>query len=180
MGVDGSATQSGSSGSGSSAGDVEWCPQPAPPVRSPWRRRAARWVFATIIVAQAALILRGYHDPHKFFAYQPFNESDTWRADLFRVTVDGQELPVVDGAWLGYSWDELVGTVRLSDPSRLRHADSGAAATIDFLDEALDWVADHTPTDTETWMWRAEVTWYRNTRGPFTTMLTSDPREEAG
>lgn len=172
MGVDRSATRSGD------AAD-EAGPRSEPAARPRWRRRAARWVFTTIIVVQAALILRGYHDPHKFFAYQPFNESDTWRAELIRVTVDGRQIPVVDGVWLDYSWDELVGTPRLRDPGRLRHASSGAAATIDFLDEALDWVADHSPADTETLTWRAEVTWYRNSRGPFTTVLTSEPREEA-
>ena len=29
-------------------------------------------------------------------------------------------------------------------------------------------------------VWEAEVTWYHNTRGPFTTVLSSDPRAEAG
>jgi len=147
-------------------------------VRPRWRLRAAQVFFVVVLLVQAGLILRAYHDPHKFFGYQPFNESDTWQAELWRVTVDGDRVPIDDGGWSGYDWDELVGVPRLADPDRLRHASAGAAATIDFLDEALDWVADNTPNDTETRYLEAEVTWYRNTRGPFRTVLRSDVREE--
>jgi hypothetical protein len=146
--------------------------------RPAWRARAARVFFVTALFAQAALILRAYHDPHKFFGYQPFNESDTWQADLWRVTTDGDRVPIVDGRWLDYSWNELVGTPRLTNPGRQRHASSGAAATIDFLDEALDWVANHTPDDTETLYLEADVTWYRNSRGPNHIVLRSEPRPE--
>jgi hypothetical protein len=142
--------------------------------------RVAKVFVAVVLVTQAGLLVRGYHDPHKFFGYQPFNESDTWRADLWRVTADGRRLPIDDGEWAGYSWNDLVGVPRLTDPDRTRHASAGAAATIDFLDEALDWVADHTPADTETSYLEAEVTWFHNTRGPFHTVLRSDAREEAG
>lgn len=148
-------------------------------MRPRWRARAARLFFVAVLIGQAALILRAYHDPHKFFGYQPFNESDTWRAELHRITADGERIRIVDGNWLGYSWDELVGTSRLTHSGDLRHANSGAAATIDFMDEALDWVADHTPDDTETVVLEAVVTWYRNTRGPKVTILRSEPREEA-
>ncbi len=151
----------------------------AAPTRRAWRTRAARVFFVGVVLAQAGLIVRAYHDPHKFFGYQPFNESDTWQADLFRVATDGERVPIVDGRWLDYSWDDLVGVPRLTQPGRLRHASSGAAATIDFLDEALDWVADHTPDDTETLYLEAEVTWFRNTRGPHHTDLRSEAREEA-
>lgn len=150
-----------------------------PAARPRWRTRAARVFFVAVLFVQAVLILRAYHDPHKFFGYQPFNESDTWRAELYRITSDGERIRIVDGNWLGYSWDELVDNPRLTRPERLRHAASGAAATIDFMDEALDWVADHTPDDTESVVIEAEVTWYRNTRGPNVTILSSDPREEA-
>lgn len=151
------------------------------PARRPaWRVRTAQIFFVVVLLAQAGLILRGYHDPHKFFGYQPFNESDTWQADLWRVTADGERVPIVDGRWSGYDWDDLVGVPRLRGPERLRHASSGAAATLDFLDEALDWVAAHTPDDTETRHLEAEVTWYRNSRGPFTTVLRSEARDEAG
>ena len=150
-----------------------------PSARPSWRAKVARVFFVVVVLVQAGLILRGYHDPHKFFGYQPFNESDTWRARLWRVTADGERVPIVDGRWSGYDWDDLVGVPRLTGPERLRHANSGAPATIDFLDEALDWVADHTPADTETHYLEAEVTWFHNTRGPHHTTLRSELREEA-
>ena len=64
-------------------------------------------------------------------------------------------------------------------PGSLRHASAGGPATIDFLEEALDWVADHTPADTETLYLEADVTWFHNTRGPLRTVLRSHDREEA-
>ena len=67
----------------------------------------------------------------------------------------------------------------LQRPERLRHAYSGLDASLDFLDEALDWVADNTPADTETLYLEAEVTGLRNTRGPEHRTLRSDDREEA-
>jgi hypothetical protein len=154
--------------------------QGARATRPRWRVRAAQVFVVVVLAAQVGLVLRAYHDPHKFFGYQPFNESDTWQAELWRVTADGERVPVVEGRWSGYDWDDLVGVPRLTGPDRLRHASAGAAATVDFLDEALDWVADHTPADTETRYLEAEVTWYHNTRGPFRTVLRSDVREEAG
>ena len=48
---------------------------------------------------------------------------------------------------------------------------------VDFLDEALDWVADHTPDDTETAYLEATVTAYHNTRGPETHVLRSHRRD---
>jgi hypothetical protein len=148
--------------------------------RPRWRARAARVFFVAVVLTQAGLIVRGYHDPHKLFGYQPFNESDVWRADLWRVTTDGDRVPIVGGRWSTYDWDELVDVPGLSGPERLRHANAGAPATIDFLDRALDWVADHTPEDTETLYLEAEVSWFHNTHGPYRTVLRSHEREAAG
>ena len=145
--------------------------------RPRWRARLVRAFFVTVLAAQAVLLVRGYGDPHHFFAFQPFNDSDIWRADLYRVTPGGERRPVDDGTWFGYSWDELVDVPQLVRPDRLRHANTSAASTIDFLDEALDWVAAHTPRDTETRYLVAEVTWFHNTRGPHTVTLRSDERE---
>jgi hypothetical protein len=149
-------------------------------VRSRWRARLVRGFFVAVLAAQAALLVRGYGDPHHFFAFQPFNDSDTWRAEIYRVTASGERATVDDGTWFGYSWDELVDVPQLRSPGRLRHASTSAASTIDFLDEALDWVARHTPRDTETRYLEAEVTWFHNTRGPYSTTLRSAEREGAG
>ena len=147
--------------------------------RPRWRAVLVRGFVAAVLVGQAGLVVRSYWDPHNFFGFQPFNESSTWRADIVRVTTDGRRVPI-DEPWPGgYDWDDLVGWGVLQDPGRLKHAYSGLDASLDFLDEALDWVADHTPDDTETTRLEAEVTGYRNTRGPHRLVLRSELREEA-
>lgn len=148
-------------------------------VRPRWRSRLARGFFVGVLLAQAVLIVRSYSDPHNFFGWQPFNESSTWRADIVRVTADGDRVPIEEAWPGGYDWDELVGWRVVQRPGVMKHAYSGLDASLDFLDEALDWVADHTPGDTETLYLEAEVTGYRNTRGPEHRVLRSDEREEA-
>ena len=139
------------------------------------RRVGARLVFATLALGQLYFIQRGDTDPHKHFAFRPFQESDTFRADIVRVTVDGRRVPV-QRPWSGYRWHELVRERGLAHPERLSHASSGARSVIAFLDEALDWVAEHTPRDVETLYYRAEVTYFHNRRGPFQVSLRSRTR----
>ena len=147
-------------------------------VRPRWRARLVRGFVAVVLVGHALLIVRGYADPHKFFAFQPFNESSTWRADIVRVTADGRRIPIEEPWPGGYEWDELVRWRVLERPGTMRHAYSGLGTALDFLDDALDWVADHTPDDDETLYLEASVTGYRNTRGPETRVLRSAVREE--
>ena len=66
-----------------------------------------RVVVVAVVVVQLVLVARGYWADHKEFAFQMFQESSTWRADVVRVTADGRRLPVEAG-WAGYRWDELV------------------------------------------------------------------------
>lgn len=147
--------------------------------RPRWRARLVRGVFVAVVLAQALLIVRSYDDPHNFFGFQPFNESSTWRADVVRVTVDGRRIPI-DEPWPGgYEWNDLVGWGVVQHPERTKHAFSGLDAALDFFAESLDWVADHTPDDTETLYLEADVTGFRNTRGPDRRTLRSDDREEA-
>lgn len=149
-------------------------------VRPRWRARLVRGFVAVVLVGHAALLVRGYDDPHKFFAFQPFNESSTWRADIVRVTADGRRVPI-EGPWPGgYEWDELVDWGVLERPGVARHAYSGVGASLDFLDDALDWVADNTPEDSETLYLEARTEAYRNTRGPEVRIMRSELREEAG
>lgn len=143
--------------------------------RPRWRRRLALGFAAAIVMVQFGFALNGYREPHKFFAFQPFNESSTWRADIVRVTWSGERVPV-DENWGDYRWDELVDMSALRSPSTLRHAYMGVGATVDFLDDALDWVATHTPDDHETRYLEATVTYYKNTRGPTVTVLRSEER----
>ena len=130
---------------------------------------------AGMLAVQVGFAVNGYREPHKFFAFQPFNESSTWQADIVRVTWGGERLPVDDG-WGDYQWDELVDMAALKSPATLRHAYMGVGATVDFLDDALDWVATHTPNDRETRYLEATVTYFKNTRGPTVTVLRSVER----
>ena len=145
--------------------------------RPRWRIRAARIVFVGVLVIQIGLAVNGYREPHKYFAFQPFNESSTWQAEIVRVTWDGRRIPI-DEPWSGYDWDTLVDMSALQQPGALRHAYMGVGATLDFLDHALDWIADNTPADSETRYLVATVTYYENTRGPHHTELRSHEREE--
>ncbi len=148
--------------------------------RPPATARLVRALFVVVLVGQAVLIARSYADPHNFFGFQPFNESSTWRADIVRVTDDGRRVPI-DAPWPGgYRWDDLVGWDVLTRPAQLKQAYSGLDGTLDYLDQALDWVADHTPDDTQTRYLEADVTAYRNTRGPEHRVLRSHERELRG
>jgi hypothetical protein len=149
-------------------------------VRPVWRARLVRAFVVVVLLGHAALLVRSYWDPHNFFGFQPFNESSTWRADVVRVTVDGRRVPIGEPWPGGYDWDELVGWGVLERPTVLRHAYTGLDASLDFLDEALDWVAAHTPADTETLYLEAVTEGYRNTRGPEVRVLRSEHRADAG
>ncbi|MCA9616214.1 MAG: hypothetical protein KC586_25840, partial [Myxococcales bacterium] len=64
------------------------------------RRLLPRLFFAVVVVAQVYFVARGTGDPHKHFAWRPFNESDTWSADIVRVTRDGRRVPIEE-PWAG-------------------------------------------------------------------------------
>ncbi|MFP5320957.1 MAG: hypothetical protein ACLGIC_03830 [Acidimicrobiia bacterium] len=147
-------------------------------VRPRWRARLVRGFVALVLVGHGALLARGYVDPHKLFAFQPFNESSVWRTDVVRVTVDGRRVPIEEDWPGGYDWDELVGWGVLERPAAARHAYSGVGASVDFFAESLDWVADHTPDDHETLRLEAVVESWRNTRGPTVEVFRSADREE--
>jgi len=64
----------------------------------------------------------------------------------------------------------------LSSPGVRHHADAGLDNQLAFLDAALDYVADHTPRDTETRYLEAVVTTWHNTDDPKTVVLRSEDR----
>jgi len=132
-------------------------------------------VFVGVIVAQLAFVVRGYHSAHKEFAFQMFPEASTWQADIVRVTEDGRRVPISE-PWDGYRWSQLVTSRGLSSPGVKHHADAGLDNQIAFLDAALDYVADHTPLDTETRYLEAVVTTWHNTDPPEVVVLRSDDR----
>jgi hypothetical protein len=134
-----------------------------------------RLVVLTVVAAQLFFVARGYWSDHRQFAFQMFPESSTWRADVVRVTADGQRVPI-ELPWAGYSWDQLVRTRGLSYPAVRHHADSGLDNQLAFLGAALDWVAAHTPRDRDTRYLEARVTAWHNDDPPRVEVLRSHVR----
>jgi hypothetical protein len=137
-----------------------------------------RVVVALVVVAQLALVARGYRSAHKEFAFHMFPESSTWEADVVRVTAGGARVPVGE-PWSGYRWDELVTSRGLAHPEIRHHADAGLDNQVAFLAAALDYVADHTPRDDETRYLEARVTTWHNTDAPEVSVLRSHERAPA-
>ena len=133
-----------------------------------------RVVVVAVVAAQAFFVARGYWSSHKEFAFQMFP-----RAEITRVTADWQRIPITE-PWDGYRWGELVDSRGLSTPSERHHADAGLDNQLAFLDAALDWVAVHTPLDTETQYLEAVVTTWHNTDDPQVVVLRSVDRSAAG
>lgn len=168
--------------------DADSAPEVAQPsTATPWqchgmgRRRvwARRIVVAVVVVAQLGFVARGYGSAHKEFAFQMFPESSTWRADIVRVTTDGQRIPVAE-PWAGYRWSDLAPDRGLAFPGRRRYADAGLDNQLAFLDAALDYVARNTPADDETVYLEAVVTTWYNDDEPGTVVMRSVEREVTG
>ena len=138
-----------------------------------------RVVVVAVVVVQLVLVARGYWADHKEFAFQMFPESSTWRAEIVRVTADGQRVPI-EAPWSGYRWEELVPDRGLAYPSIRHHADAGLDNQLAFLGAALDWVADNTPRDHETRYLEARVTSWHNADAPQVEVLRSGERGAAG
>jgi hypothetical protein len=135
-------------------------------------------LVALVVIVQLGLVARGYWSDHKEFAFQMFPESSTWKADIVRVTADGDRIPITE-AWAGYRWGDLVEQRGLDRPDVRRHADAGVDNQLAFLDAALDWIAGHTPRDDETLYIEATVTYWHNTDSPEVVVLRSRDREVA-
>jgi hypothetical protein len=135
-----------------------------------------RVVVLSVVALQLGFAVRGYSSDHKPFAFQMFPESSTWRADVVRVTSDGQRVPI-ERPWSGYRWDALVGNVGLQYPAVRNHADAGLANQLAFLRSALDWVADNTPRDHDTRYLEATVTSWHDADPPQTEVFRSTVRE---
>lgn len=144
-----------------------------------WRVVARRVVVGVVVVAQLTFVVRAYFSDHREFGYQMFPESSTWQADIVRVTSDGRRVSISE-PWFGYRWGDMVRSRGLSRPSVRHHADAGLDNQLAFLDAALDYVAEHTPLDSETQYLEAVVTAWHNTDDPTTVVLRSDDRVRAG
>ena len=138
-----------------------------------------RVIVLAVVLLQLGFIARGYWADHKEFAFQMFPESSTWRASLFRVTADGERVPI-DRPWFGYRWEDMVRDRGLSYPQYRHHADAGLDNQLAFLRSALDWVAANTPRDHETRYLEARVTAWHNDDPPRVEVFRSRAREEGG
>lgn len=138
-----------------------------------------RVIVLAVVLLQLGFIARGYWADHKEFAFQMFPESSTWRATLFRVTADGERVPI-DRPWFGYRWEDMVRDRGLSYPQYRHHADAGLDNQLAFLRAALNWVAANTPRDDETRYLEARVTAWHNDDPPRVEVFRSRAREEAG
>jgi hypothetical protein len=138
-----------------------------------------RVIVLAVVLLQLGFIARGYWADHKEFAFQMFPESSTWRASLFRVTADGERVPI-DRPWFGYRWEDMVRDRGLSYPTYRHHADAGLDNQLAFLRAALDWVAANTPRDHESRYLEARVTSWHNDDPPRVEWFRSRAREEAG
>jgi hypothetical protein len=137
-----------------------------------------RLVVVAVVALQLFFVARGYWSDHREFALQMFPESSTWRASVVRVTFDGRRVPI-ERPWAGYRWEELVRSRGLSYPAVRRHADSGLANQLAFLEDALDWVARNTPRDRQTRYLQATVTAWHNDDPPKVEVFRSRVRDGA-
>lgn len=129
-----------------------------------------------LVALQLTMVVRAYWAPHKEFGFQMFPEASQWQAEVYRVTDAGERVPATE-PWFGYEWNALMPGRGLISPWRRHHADAGVDNQLEFLAEALDWVADNTPRDTETVRWEADVTVWPNLAGPERIVLTSERRD---
>ncbi len=143
------------------------------------RTIARRVVFLGVIALQLLFVARGYWSDHKEFAFQMFPEASTWQADVVRVLDDGRRVPV-DQPWDGHSWARLVREGGLQVPAARHHADAGVDNQLAFLREALEYVATHTPADTQTRFYEAHVTYWHNDDPARTVVFRSRARPARG
>ncbi len=142
------------------------------------RRGAAKVFFVFVVSAQFYFVVAAYDNPHKHFGYQPFSQSSTWESSIVRVLHSGERIDIRDG-WEGYRWSELVRERGLDAPWVRRSAPSGVESTLDFFQQALNWVATHTPRDRETRYFEAHVRYIKNRGAPQTVVMRSVERPAA-
>ena len=125
-----------------------------------------RVIVGAVLTVQALFLVRGIWADHPVFAWRMFPEASDWRADIARVGTDGRRTPIDDAAW-----SQLVRGRGLSNPSVRHHADAGVDNQLAFLRSALRWYADH---DGKPGVIEADVTYWRNVRGPTRIVYRSD------
>jgi hypothetical protein len=145
----------------------------------------SRIAFAACwIVGQAALVLTASARADGIFGFRMFPEASTIEIHLARQ-VRGQLVVAPAGEWSArdaagqlrhFSWHDRVRDPALASLDAPVFASYGVDAQLARLRRALQDVADHTPEDAETERLHADVTVWRNGRGPVTLMAESGSR----
>lgn len=128
----------------------------------------------------------GQKQPDHVLGFQMFNEASRLTIHLKREVRSGAKrklVRVVDGHWRApnqagqvrdYSWPELVTYSPLNQLDRSVHASYGLDAQLMRLQQALDYVARHTPDDAQTLALVADVETTRNGQPPSKVRLRAE------
>lgn len=123
-----------------------------------WEGAKATFAAAWLAV-QGVLVVSAGQRPDAAFGFRMFSESSTLEVHLFRELPDGTRVEVENGEWVAkdrdgiphrISWGSHVKEPNLTAFGVTMHAAYGAAAQVQRWSAALDYVAAHTPDDTET------------------------------
>jgi len=141
--------------------------------------------FCSLYIAvQLTFIVRGHFVSSKHFAFWMFPESTYFTASLRRVLADGRQVKTAKGSWIvqtesgqvRYKWQSFV-TGYLLDRLEVRQRGKGTFNdTLKYYQAALNYVAERTPQDKETYQLVMKIR-YRRAGGPEETIvLESRPR----
>jgi hypothetical protein len=138
---------------------------------------------------QAFFIVRAHFVVDKRFGFWMFAESSRFKAELYREFADGRLekalhgqwwVTTADGRYILYSWDNYVRRFRLNPLERFSRAKRGIGVTLEYFQQALDYVAERIPEDRETVKLVLRVQ-YRKAGGPWQYVaLESRPRRLPG
>jgi hypothetical protein len=148
--------------------------------------RGRRLFSACYCAAIVLVIAWGVSQPDNAFGFQMFNETTSLTISLERRVQRGrQRVPAPGGVWQARGPDGKVRTFRWSDHVKdgvlgtlelPRHASYGLDGQLFRLRQALAYVLEHTPEDTETEALVAVVEASKNGRPPERIRLTARRR----
>jgi hypothetical protein len=136
------------------------------------------------LALQSALVLTASARADGVFGFRMFPEASTWEVHLGRALRAG-EIPAPQGKWSArdasgqvrhFEWRDRVRDPVLSSLDARVFASYGADTQLARLQQALDDVADHVPSDDETVRLVAHVRVWRNGRAPESITLGSHVR----
>ena len=108
---------------------------------------------------QLLLIIRGHLTPSKHFGFWMFPESTFFVAKLYRRLENGKEVLAPFGTWSvknsagqikRYEWRDFVSGYEMEDLGVRTRSKGTFSDTSRYFEEALNFIADRIPEDTET------------------------------